>query len=338
MERHSIRLALRWFPLAQIQSGGINDYDDLGWPWDKRLKTVTIEYDTSSVNVTINLDTVSGINGSTNTQAMQQFVINGGRSKQTFAIADGTIVKLVRLRGSTGVLFKEWEYKFDYERLPADTVLFSEWVNSDYACDKIFRSLTIDIDTGGVACGVQLQIDGANAGPVIPVTTTSNDRRRILSLPSNLIGRIWRVVLTPGTGGKAQLFSVEADVIREPCALTEWDSYETGFGFDGFKIIYQVWVEYVCASTVTMNIITDTGTLAFTLPAQAQRSLYRFYVPVSVGAVLNKSKIYRIQLTSASAFKLYTDSSRFEVMPIGTDQRATAKQVPFSQAMKPTQA
>lgn len=313
------------------------DWDNMGYPYDKLLKELTIEYNTagggSPVSTTIYADTMTGINGGTiNTQALS-FVLNqSGRALQTFPIAYGTFVKQIRLYPATdNIYFQEWKPKWDFDKYPADITLFTEWNDFGWPCEKIARNLLIEVNTGGVAASIQLQADGANAGSPISITTTEIDRRRVIALSSELIGRNFRLLNTPGSGGSFQLFNWTLDVVREPCAVLYYDSYETDFGYDGYKFIKQMWLWYQSQGAMQMTIYVDGFTEFYqvSLPEQQYRDVLRMYFPAINSSVLNKSKHYRIQITSSNPFKLYAGSV-IEWGAFGADQRAAYQQFPLT--------
>jgi hypothetical protein len=114
-----------------IHSG---DWDDLGHPYDKYLRTVTVEWDLSlapaHTSVVLQLDVVNGIGGGTLTSNVGQFTLTGSRSKCTFPIAVDTIAKLIRLYPITTPLptgFKQWKYTFDKTDYPADVIFSTDW-------------------------------------------------------------------------------------------------------------------------------------------------------------------------------------------------------------------
>ena len=280
----------------------------------------------------MNMDTLSGIDGTTITTPAAQFTLSGTtRGEQTFPIADGTIVKAVRIYpATTNTSFKMWTYVFDFEKFPADKVLTTPWDALGHPCEKVLRNLTLEIDTGGVACSVELQADGVTK-QTYSVTTTANDRVRILSCDSDIadtyiIGREFRLKFTPGGGGKAQYFSHAFEKAYEPCPAWHWDSFEQTFGSAGYRYIKQIWLNYR-GGALTLKVYRDDGTLLYSksLPAHQQRTTERFYLPAVNGGVLNKSKGHRIVIDSASQaapFYLYRDSSRCEVGFLSAGARA----------------
>lgn len=313
------------------------DWDDLGHPYDKRLETVTLEYDTGGTSTVIRMDTLTGTNGTTQNSSVQSFTLSGaGRSKQTFPINDGTIVKMIKLYpalGTPNTTFKEWKYILNFIKYPADTVYFTDWSNDGWACEKILRELSIDMDTGGVACSIAVQIDGATAY-TFSMTTTASDRARIITMPSRpseLIGKMIRLVFTPGSGGKAQYFAHKWSRVLEPCYLTHFSSFEQNYGANGYKLVKQIWVEYICQGQITVKLYTDNNTLFYTktLPAHTSRDVERFYLPAINGGVLNKSKIYTFDVDSVDTtkpFKIYRDSNRIELKNMNGEQREAYQQ------------
>lgn len=313
------------------------NWDNLGHPYDKRLRAVTFRYDNMSAgSTTMLVDTLTGTDGTTVTNSALMFTLSGAtRGEQTFPIADGTIVKAVRVHPSSdNTSFKHWGYVFDFEKLPADKILFTPWDSLNYPCEKVLRSLILDIDTGGVACSVELQADGVTK-ETYTVTTTANDRVRILSCASDIadsyiIGREFRLKFTPGNGGKAQYFTHTFEQTHEPCPATHWDSFEQTFGSAGYRFLRQCWVEFRGGSCV-FKIYRDDGTLFYqkTLPAHTQRTTERFYLPAINNSVLNKAKGHRIVIDAVDAtkpFYLYRDSSRLEIGFLSAGARAPHQQ------------
>lgn len=309
------------------------DFDDLGWPHDKKLQRVTIWYEqgTPASNVIIQMDVIEGINGTTVTVNKQQFILTGtGRAQQSFLVIDGTVVKAVSMHPTNNDKnFRMWKYQFDKIDYPPDIAEPGEWDNLGWPCEKILRAVDIDVDTGGVAASVQIQADGSNIGSPFSITTTSNDRNRHISFAPNLIGRRFRDVPTPGGGGKYQRFGIRWDVVREPCPLSNFDTYEQTFGYMGWKFLKQGWVEYMCAAAITLLIYRDGGVLfrTITLPAHPYRDIERFSLPDidSVTQQYNQSKVYRMNFSVASAatpFKIYPGGTFFEWKPVNGDQRA----------------
>lgn len=324
-------------------------WDDLGWPYDKRLETVVIEYDVKGSAVTLQMDTISG-DGTVHQVNVQQFVLSGpsalaavGRSKVAFPINDGVVVKMVKIYPiSDTVLFQMWGYKFQKIDYPADTVLFTDWENLGYGCEKVFRVLTIDVDTGGIPATVQLQVDGVTRYTFV-VNTTSIDRRRIITLPSaptEIIGKMVRLLITPSAGGKFQLFNKEFEVVREPCAVTQIDTLSIVMGQAGWKYLKQIWLEYMANVSVNFSIYRDNNQLFYTsvLPPHAYRDVERFYLPNQVAGILNKSKRYRFLVSpvdGTTPFKFYYDGSRIEYRALAGDQRTAYQQFVFSETLSP---
>lgn len=284
-------------PLTQIQVGRAYDWDDLGWPYDKRLYQLVMEYDIPvGQTVTVNMDTMSGVIGTqAERSAVQTFTLSPptsttagtpNRITANFALNDDMIVKKVRMRPSvTTVPFKHFSYSFpEFSKYPADTTLFTEWSDLGYPGDKVLRTLNLEMNSNGLPCVVQVQGDAGNLGSPQTITTTLDDRARILTLESDLISKNTRLVMTPVPGGYSQYFKHSFDFWKEPLAVTHWDSYEFNFGYNGYNFVKQAWLEYTSPQPIIVTFYGDDGVefYSLTLPAHPQRDIERFYLPDSV--------------------------------------------------------
>ena len=337
-------ITFNFLPLEQIQLGRALDWDNLGWPYDKKLQQLTVEYDTQGETVTLNLDMSSGISPALETQTFQTvslqspvstLAVGPVRNRDNFPIPNDVICKAVRLRPTPPAAnFKVWDYGFDFIKYPPDKVLFTDWEDLGYMCDKVFREVLLTIDTGSVDCEVDLWLDGIERQSWY-INTSTIDRDRILTTTSDIVGKSVRLVFTPAPGGKAQLFAYKYNWIVDPCSVLHWDSYETAFQSNTFKFIKQIWVEYMCESSITVKIFRDMNQqfLSTTLPPHAYRNVERFYLPpISAKGYPNKSKVYRFMIdpcNACSPFKLYKDGTKVEVMYLAGDQRQGYMQQPL---------
>lgn len=319
------------------------DWDNLGHPYDKKLQTVTFEYEVTAPTY-MNMYFLVGVSGSTQTQIgpVSFPLAAGGRKHETFPIPEtflgtSTICKMVRFEpAGTNVDFRSWKYNFTKSDYPPDNILFTDWDDLEYKCEKVCRSVTMDVDTGGVPATFIIQYSDQSGNiynsSVFTMNTTTNNRVRTFSFEPNIIGYKFRLVPTAGIGGKFQLFDKPSfERTLEPCPLTYWDSLEVFGGMAGFRIFKQLWVQYKCASTITVKIYRDNNQLLYSkqLPAHTYRDVSRFYVPISVDygsyIALNKSGRYRITIETdddTKPFYLYRDSSRMEVLNQSENQRA----------------
>lgn len=209
-----------------------------------------------------------------------------------------------------------------------------------YQGDKTFRNVILEMDTGGLAVEVFLDVDG-NEIDLGPVTTTTADRKRIVSVPTNITGKMARVRLVPSTGAKTNVYKVEWDYAKEPLATNFFDSLEYTFGYNGYSFQKQAWFQYYSADQITVQFYSDDEEFhSVTLPAHASdsRLVERFYFPQENGGVLNKAKTHRFEISSSGPFRLYKETSRIEWLPLGADQRSGYQQLPLSQIMQPVPA
>jgi hypothetical protein len=284
----------------------------------------------------------SGLNGSTITLGAATIVLqssgaSSGRAMQQFPLPKDTVAKMVRLRpDSYAQDVTVFKYSFDKTNYPADIMLATNWTEMDYKCEKICRSITMDVDTGGVAATFNVEYsnqhgDILSAGP-FTINTTYNSRVRTFAFEQNIIGYAFRTVHAPGTGGKFQVFTQpQFDHTNEPCPLTFWDSLEVFSGSAGYRLLKQVWVQYKSSGQIIISIYRDGGALLYSgyFGPQGFRDAIRLFPPMysdngMLPNILNKSQRYRITIESADntkPFYLYRDSSRMELLNISGDQR-----------------
>lgn len=229
---------------------------------------------------------------------------------------------------------------------PAEVILWTPWSDFGWMYDKVARNLILRANTGGKNVIVHLQTAEAGTVQTFTINQQYTDRPIHYACHSNLIGKMWRLVVEDPrpAGGLFQLWRWDLDAIREPAAIDHWDSYEQSLGYRGWKIVKQVWLAYSCESPVTFTILSDTGSYTQILPAHPQRTpqeyytpdpapreVERFYLPDAFSSGLNKSKFYRVVIDAATRFKFYVQSSGLEWLPCGGDRRASYQQMALSE-------
>jgi hypothetical protein len=332
-----------WQPADKGPVGHSYDWTDAGHPYDKKFVEMTFEYETDSDNIQIGIDTLTGIDGNTQTSNVKTFTItSAGRGKAVIPMTANSgaeiIAKMVRVHsngvsggGTQNPDFKMWNVQFPgLIPYPADIVPFTDWTDAGWSCDKCFRGLGLEIDTGGVNCTVYLDVDGSTAVKQWTVNTTTSDRRVFLTadVADEVIGKMFRIRMSPGGGGKAQLFgNPNWDLVNDACEFVFFDTFEQAFGSAGYTVIWQQWIDYKCGAGIRVKFYDEDNTLFYTkdLPLHTRRYPERFYLPVQNGGVNNKSKKHRITIEALDSnypFKLYRDETRTEVYNLSADQRA----------------
>lgn len=316
------------------------EWRDASSPNDKNPSWLSIDADTNSViasvvlqNESNNVMTVSHIGSQTN-------------RKYNYPIPVDNFAKMWRLCPATpgsggkfqlfGWNFERWQPTSEMSGIdPPDSVLWTPWNDFGWAYGSLAQNLVLTIDTNNVACSVQLETE-AGVQQTFSVTTTYETRRIVLACNANISGLQWRLLLTPGNGGKSKLWNWAIQVIKLPPAVNQWSSYQQDFGYAGFKFIKQIWVEYSSpSSSINVTIVSDTGTFIQNLPSSATRTMARFYLPAVWSGGFNKSKLYDISIattTSTDTFQLY-GASDIEWIPIGADQHAAFRHTKMSEFM-----
>jgi len=255
------------------------DWDDLQYPYDKKLTEISIEFQTNTSNVQIAIDTLSGIDGNTRSEPFQTLTLpnsSNNRGFKTFPINE-TVCKMIRVRaiGPTPLPsdFKMYGYKAgNAVQYPADIVLFTDWSDLGYQYEKRLYQLYINCDTAGANVSVAIEADGGTVLQTVTVNGTATNRMQPIPLDKDLIGKLIRlsVVSVPG-GGKFQLFDYKFDFenLPKPIVLsTPWND----FGYDYLKYAEQISFDVntnnlpvpvsIYGDGVLMQIINVTGTQA----------------------------------------------------------------------------
>lgn len=226
------------------------DWDDLQYPYDKKLTEVTIEFETgSSDDIRIALDTLSGLDGTTQTSAFQTLTLpntSGVRGFKTFAINE-TVCKMIRIRAlgklsdnTLPATFKMYGYKFgNVVNYPPDIVKFTDWSDLGYQYEKRLYQLYVNCDTNGYDVLVNVEADGAVL-QTVTINGTATNRMQPIPINKDLIGKLIRLnVSSIPAGGKFQLFDFKFDTenLPKPIVLsTPWDD----FGYDYMKYAEQL--------------------------------------------------------------------------------------------------
>jgi hypothetical protein len=322
------------YPADIIYSTGWKDAESQN---DKNPTWLSIDADTQSVPAAVILQNENG------TVMTVNHTGSVDNRKNNYPIPVDVFAKMWRLTITPGNGGKYQQFSWAFNRWspipessgsdPADVVLWTPWSDLGYPYPKLARNLILTINTGGVACAIALQTQEAGTVQVFSVNTTYTSRRVILPCNSNLSGTQWRLLLTPGTNGLAKLWDWTVENVKEPAAVTIWDSYEQTFGVKFWKFVFQGWWMYTCASQITVTILSDTGTFTATLPAHATRAVERFLLPSVWGSGYNKSKTYRVQITAATPLAFYTEGSGLEWIECGGDRHAGLRQMNFNELM-----
>ena len=179
---------------------------------------------------------------------------------------------------------------------------------------KNFNEFTIDIDTGGLPVTITLLFDyGLTPVPLGTVTTTggrgqfefninNGDGQLSLNVSVQLTASITTNITSP-----IEVYELHIRATPEAELRESYDSYITDFGSPDYKFVKQGWFEYMAlgAAGITFNFFVGGSTnpaFAFTVPQALTRTSKRVRFPAT------KGRIWRWVATSASPFRLYSDS------------------------------
>jgi hypothetical protein len=278
-------LSFGFIPLSELLKGRVTDWSDLGHPYDKRLSSVTIEYDNGGSVVDLYLDTVSGIQGGTINSAVQTITLPAasGRSKITVPINDQIVAKLVRLRPVvSSSQYQIFDFKFVQDNYPADRVYFTDYSDYGYEYEKRLYQLYINCDTNGEDVSVAIEGDG-QVLQTVTVNGDGDNRMQPIPLNPDLIAKLIRLKVAPGTFSSAdikfQLFDHKFDFERLPKPIvlsTPWSDFGYNYvkiaeqiAFDvntnGYDIPVKVYGDGSLKQTVTVNATQASRSVNITL-------------------------------------------------------------------------
>lgn len=179
---------------------------------------------------------------------------------------------------------------------------------------KNFNEFTIDIDTGGFPVTINLLFDyGLTIVALGTVTTTGgrgqfefniNDGDGQLSL--NVSVQLTATITTE-MPSPIEVYEIHIRATPEAELRQSYDSYIMDFGSPDYKFVKQGWFEYMAldAGGITFNCYVGgsaTPTFTFGVPQSLTRTSKRVRFPAT------KGRIWRWVATSASPFRLYSDS------------------------------
>jgi hypothetical protein len=308
-------------------------WNDFGSPWDKVPRSLMISADTGGFSVPVTLQNEYGNVVTVNHTGT--FVSR----PQDYAVPPDNFGKLWRLVALPPAGGKFEMDKWDMDKLldPPTHIVFTDWSDQDWVAEKIARNLHLTVDTGGIQAQVQLMADGTVKETFL-ITTTYQDRRRNLNCASDLLGKMWRLLWVPGINGRVKLWNWLLEGIKEPVPTTLWDSYEQAFGYQGWKAWKLMSLMYISPSPVNITIYRENKEIFFSvsLPAHAHRDIEQVLLPSAVSTSLNKSRTYRIVVTSDQPCKFYLDASRIEFLAIGAARHQVLQQKALSEILETT--
>lgn len=187
------------------------EWDDLGYPGDKRLQQLVVDLDTQGSDVSIAVQ-VSGATTETLT------VNTVGRQIVPFSLAADTIGKLTRLILSGASPFRYYSHRFDFLKDPIELERY-DTVELDFSYTrwKFIRRLWIAAQTPNVVT-VKVYVDEVLrfTSPPLLIESNSGWTKYELKLPPGLKGKTFRFVFT--ASGQFKLFLDQSDVEWHPLA------------------------------------------------------------------------------------------------------------------------
>jgi hypothetical protein len=272
----------------------------------KRFRDIILEINTWGYNVTV----TPWIDGA----AQSTFTVNtDNRETVVLSLPVDTTGSLVRLTTSGANYHTIYGHRFTYTEEPHfGTVRETVWTDEGWPYDKLWKHMSVELDTGGVASTLSFWVDNSVVS-TFPVTTSGREIRT-LSFGQNVIGKLGRLTIS---GTNAQLFNAKFVTDKEPPDVTSADSYEQDFGSDNWKVLRRMYAAIKAPAAVTISVYADED-LKDTLTVTSD--LASGYAKVKLDMVSNiKGKLFRFVFSSSEAFKLYWEKSQIELKVLNKD-------------------
>jgi hypothetical protein len=271
------------------------DFHDHGWPGNKLVRGIVLE---ASGTQTVQLIKDDGTAGATLS------VAHSGRRKKEYGFTPFETV-LLRLN-PTGS--GEWQYYgheliFDKHAQLAPTP--TPWDDMGDPGAKFVQGMLLEASTQGSNVTVQVQRDGAvqAVSPDLTVNQTLNDR---------IVPYSWEPFIThqarlvPQSSGNIGIDRVTWVYEPEPESTTQWETQDIALS-SGYGHIREVWLSVLGTSnpqTYTLELTVDNSSITSYSPVAVSsygaRQKLRFLL-----APTHKGRLFRFELTSATAFRLY---------------------------------
>ena len=176
--------------------------------------------------------------------------------------------------------------------------------------DKVYNELTLDVDTNGQNLTAELLFDNGTSAVTISSAVNATGRTKLQFNIGSGSGRTSKTVslrLIGSVTNIIHLYGWHIKAVVEAEKRRSMDFYKMDFGFVGFKIAKEVWVQYQApdAGGVVVNVyLEDSSTpeFSFTLPQATVKTARRVRWPA------NKAKLWRITGTSSGDFQFYPGS------------------------------
>jgi hypothetical protein len=210
------KITFFYIPLVSPLTKLVTDWDDLGYPGDKRLRQMQLEIDTIDTPATILVQT----NDPTNNQIItaQTLTVQAAtRQIVPFSLAADLLAKLVRLNITSAAGFRYYKHQFEFLRDPLQTTRYDTYeLDFGYTRWKYIRRVWVAGNTPAIVT-MDVYVDQAlRHSRTFELTSGSGWAKIQLKMPAALKGMLFRFVFTTTTGCK--IFLDQSDVEWRPLA------------------------------------------------------------------------------------------------------------------------
>ncbi len=267
-------------------------WHDSGVPGDKLHRELVLEIDTGGIAATVTPE-IDGV-------ALSPFSVTAsGRLQRYLSLPFDTRGRLSRLKIESASRFRYYGHRWDHLVDASSITKFqTEWSDYGTAEQKIFRVLTLDIDTQSALATVTVEIDGTAVVPSFSVTNTGRTEEH-LCLPYDTRGKLGRIKIESTTGFR--YYTHKWNSLEDQAPLTQiataWDNSGTDLEKFYRTLVVELDTQGV-AATVTPEI-DGVALAAFTVNTAGRRESY-LSLPFDT-----RGRLSRIKVACATGFRFY---------------------------------
>jgi hypothetical protein len=200
---------------------------------------------------------------------------------------------------------------------------------------KYFQGIRVEVDTGGATRTIQVQYNDGTGIQNGPTLSVNSNGRAVIVFPSAAAAflpfRAHQVRLIGGDDITWNYLSWDWVFNPEPETTTSYfETQETNFDYPGYGHIRECYIAYRSTAVVTMQIVTDRGSIAGipTLPSTGGA-----YVRQRILVPAWKQKWQKFILSAATGFSLYEKDSSVMWKPYGSNGEYQEKR-PFGEVSR----
>lgn len=241
--------------------------------------------------------------------------VSAGEDGQGFSFNPPFLAHLMRLvpLGAMRIIARQWIF----DAKPELTAQYTDWSNTGSAgvtssgsiSAKFVQGIKLQVDTGGAAVPVQIQIDNGVVAATVLLQPSTGEDTQVFSFDPTFIAHIWRLVPL----GNVRILSAELVFEPTPEAALVWETQYTTHDLPGFLSVLDGVIAYVSTTPIVWTIEYQDGTLLTYILDSSGGNYRRFRQIVAA----SKGKAVRYRWSAAAPFQLFKKDCAVRVVGWG---------------------